>query len=431
MASPHRAAEPFQDLIDESLDEAAFLWRRWEGELTSLTRSLDEVWSWTEDRLHGALDGVRVAGPRVVDAAMEGLLSSDLDVVPVWSGVLASSAERGATDVLASALATAEGERLGAMVRGLELLGSGHALRAAAAVFGTERADHAAALCRLKAFHRATAGGEMRTALESGIPAAQREAMRAAANLRSPRVEEWIVPALNSADGALRSAAVESGLCCRSRDAWSAAAGLSGRLDAHAGPFLKYLAMLGSAEEHEIVFGALRVPALQQDAIWALGHIGTVRAAETCLAGLEHETLARACAEAYCWITGADLSRDHLAAADAPPDAPAFEDDDLDADLVPSAEAMWPLPDVEAVRQHWHSRRSGFAADVRYVLGQPATMDTLAAAIERGPMLRRPDLVRELRIRTGSYDVETRAFTSRQRQMMAAGRAALSGGGGR
>ena len=42
-AKPQTVAEPFPDLVDESLDEAAFLWRRWERELTSLTRSLDEI----------------------------------------------------------------------------------------------------------------------------------------------------------------------------------------------------------------------------------------------------------------------------------------------------------------------------------------------------------------------------------------------------
>jgi len=40
------------------------------------------------------------------------------------------------------------------------------------------------------------------------------------------------------------------------------------------------------------------------------------------------------------------------------------------------------------------------------------------------------DLVLELRVKTrGRYDVETRAFTPRQRQMMAAGRATVSGQG--
>src|SRR5436190_11144567 len=71
------ASHAFDDLVEESLDEAAFLWGRWESELVSLTRSLDEVWTWTEDRLHGALDGVRAAGPAFVVAATQAMSSGD------------------------------------------------------------------------------------------------------------------------------------------------------------------------------------------------------------------------------------------------------------------------------------------------------------------------------------------------------------------
>ncbi|MNC84855.1 hypothetical protein D3C83_04230 [compost metagenome] len=186
--------------------------------------------------------------------------------------------------------------------------------------------------------------------------------------------------------------------------------------------------MLGGAAEHEVVYAALRVPALQREAIWALGHVATPRAVEACLAGMKHEGVARACGEAYCHITGADLERDGLAVREVPPDAPPFEEDDLDADLVPPPDAAWPLPDAEAVQRDWTTRAAQFAAEVRHVRGRAATREALVAAIEHGPMLRRHDLVFELRARTrGSYDVETRAFASRQRQMMAAARAASGG----
>jgi hypothetical protein len=108
-------------------------------------------------------------------------------------------------------------------------------------------------------------------------------------------------------------------------------------------------------------------------------------------------------------------------------DAPAFEDDDLNADLVPAPEALWPQPDPEAARRHWLGLKSNWTTSVRHVQGRPVAADTLLATIETGPMLRRPDLVLELRVKTrGRYDVETRAFVARQRQMMSAGRAAAT-----
>jgi len=425
-------APPFRDLVEESFEEAAFLWRRWENELASLTRNLDEVWSWTEDRLHGALDGVRVGGASTLDLAKDALATDEIDKIAVSTAVLGSSTEPGAVDVMTTRLTDATGAKLDAMIRGLELLGSDQALRAAAAVLGSSDPVLASALCRLKMFRRVVPRDELAGAFSSKMPAAQIEALRAARLITSGAADEWIASALQGEDAAVRYAAVESGVCLRMAHAWDAAMRFAGQRDPQAGPYLKLLALFGTAAEHEIVFGALRIPGLQPAAIWALAHIGTERAVEACLAGMKHEPLARACGEAYCWMTGADLNRDRLAIDETPADAPALEDDDLDANLVPAPEALWPLPDPDAVRKHWLKRGSDWGASVRHVLGRPVTGDVLLDTIERGPMLRRPDLVLELRVKTrGRYDVETRAFTSRQRQMMAAGRNAVSGQGGR
>jgi uncharacterized protein (TIGR02270 family) len=427
----HGAAEPFRDLVDESLDEATFLWRRWESELTSLTRNLDEIYSWTEDRLHGALDGVRVAGGGLVDVATPGLLSNEMDRVTVSAALLAGSTDPDAVAAISTALGVADDERLSAMVRGLELLGSRQALRAAAGTLVARGPTYAGALCRLKAFRRAALGDEVVSAFRSNNPAAQVDAARAALHGPSGPAEEWITAALRIEDARVRLAAVESGIARGMAVAWDGAKRLASCGNVAAGPYLKLVALLGKADDHEVVFDALRVPELQLHAIWALGHIGTVRAAEACLAGMQHENLARACGEAYCWITGADLARDRLAMAEPANEVPAFEDNDLKANLVPPPEALWPLPDPDATRRHWAERRRQWAADVRHLRGRAASLDTLMAAVEIGPMLRRPDLVLELRAKTrGRYDAETRAFAARQRQMMAAARAAIAHGGG-
>jgi uncharacterized protein (TIGR02270 family) len=424
------ASAPIPDLVDESFDEAMFLWRRWEDELSSPTRNLDEVWSWTEDRLHGALDGIRAAGAGLIDVATAGLLSEEIDRITVSAAVLGSSPAPGACDAIAAALSVAEGDKLTAIVRGLELLGSNQALRTAAATLAASRPDYAQALCRLKRFRRAAPGDELISAFQSTIPSVQIDAVRAAGYVPSHSAEALIAAALRSADPSVKYAAVESGVCREIEQAWAMATRQARQHDAEAGAYLKLLAMLGTPNEHEIVYSALPVPELQLDAIWALGHIGTLRAAESCLAGMQYEALARASGEAYSWITGANLERDGLAVKDALPDVPAFEDDDLDANLVPEPEALWPMPDLEAVRRHWLARRPDFVPDVRHIHGQPVDDDRLLDMIETGPMLRRPDLVLELRARTrGKYDVETRAFRSRQRQMMAAGRATVLAGG--
>jgi uncharacterized protein (TIGR02270 family) len=432
MSTVQTPTEPFSDLVEESFDEAAFLWRRWEHELGSPTRNLDEVWSWTEDRLHGALDGVRVGAAAAMDAAITALSSEELDRVTVGAAVLATSAERAAIDALAAALREAVGDTLSAMVRALELTGSDQALRAAAAALGATAGPHAAALCRLKAFRRVAAGDELASAYSSNVPAAQIDALRAARYLTPEAAQEWVARGLQHEDAGVRYAAVESGLCLRNGPAWEMAVRLAGQRSLAAGPCLNLLALFGTPEEQDVVYSALRVPELQLPAIWALGHLGTVRAAEACVAGMQHEPLARACGEAYCWITGANLERDRLAVIEPVPDAPPFDEDDLDANLVAPPEAQWPKPDPAAVRGHWLTLKPEWSANVRHVQGRPIAGDTMLTTIETGPMLRRPDLAFELRVKTrGRYDVETRAFVTRQRHMMAAGRAAVSGQGGR
>jgi uncharacterized protein (TIGR02270 family) len=316
-------------------------------------------------------------------------------------------------------------------VRGLDLLVSGAAARTAIDVLLERGVSGASELCRLKAFRRVSAGRELTTAFESDDPEAQVSAMRAAGSLPMPHAQDWLNAGLRHRHPAVQYAAIESGIGRGIEAAWRAAHARAQQLDVQAGPCLSLVALLGAPADHEIIYSALRVPALQRQAIWALGHLGTVRAVEACVSGMQHEPLARACGEAYCWITGADLARDRLAKDEPLPEPPPFEEDDLDADLVPPPEALWPLPDVDAVRGHWRTCQPTLAAGVRHLRGRPVSPDAQLSCIETGPMLRRTDVVLELRARSrGRYDVETRAFTTRQRQMMAAGRAALAGEAG-
>lgn len=429
--SPQNAPAPFRDLVEESFDEAAFLWRRWESELANPTRSLDEIYSWTEDRLHGALEGARIGGSATLELATTALRSEDLDRVTAAAAVLGGSSDPAAIDPLVAELTAATDAKRLAIVRSLEVAGSDASLRAAARVFSGGDPVHAGALCRLKAFRRAAPAQEMTTALAAGSAEVRVEALRLAWLAKDGSADTHIIAALRHEDGGVRYAAIESGLTVRTPGAWEAAIHMAAQRDRVGGRCLNLVALFGSADEHEAIFGALRIPEQQQAAIWALGHIGTVRAVDACVAGMRHEALARACGEAYCWITGADLERDRLAVQEAPPDVPAFEDDDLDANLVPAPEELWPLPDAEAVRKHWKALKTHWPADVRHIQGRPGSGTTLLETIETGPMLRRPDLILELRVKTrGRYDVEPRAFTQRQRQMMAASRAAVTGHGG-
>jgi uncharacterized protein (TIGR02270 family) len=417
---------PYWDLVEQSLEEAAFFWKRWEADLESLTRSLDEVWSWTEDRLHGALDGVRVAGEKVFEATAAALLSKDQAAITAAAHVLAAQTPAPAREALATAVRNAKGAALRAITRGIETAALDASFAPVTAVLTSAGPEHSAALCRIKRFRRVSPGREVTDALQSGIPHVQAEALRslmyAAEESTAGRHISW---GLKSSDRDVRCAAIQTGIRRGEPAAWQLAVQLAEERNADSAPLLSSLAALGSPEEQQLVVRALREPSLQRAGLYAIAYIGTPQAVEICLAGMRDEKLARSAGEAYCAITGAELARDRLAAPEPAedPSPPRLEDDRLDADLVPAAADKWPLPDLDGVRRHWQSIQRQYGQGVRHWRGRPVGLGSLLDAVEGDPMLRRNDLALELAVRTGGkYDLETRAFTHVQRSMMQAAR---------
>jgi uncharacterized protein (TIGR02270 family) len=425
MNAARNTAEPYWDLVEQSLEEAAFFWKRWEADLESPTRSLDEVWSWTEDRLHGALDGVRVAGEKVVAATESALCGKDHAAITAAAHVLAAQTPARAREALATAIRKAKGPFLVAMTRGIETAPLDGSFAPLTVLLASAGPEHSAALCRIKRFRGVSPGKEVTDALQSGMPHLQAEALRSLRYADPAMAARHVAWGLKSDDGEVRCAAIQTGIRRKESAAWQAAVQLVEERNAACAPLLPALAALGSPEEQQLVIGALREPGLQRAGLFALAYIGTPEAVEICLAGMRDEKLARGAGEAYCTITGAQLARDGLARLEPAeaPSPPRLEDDRLDANLVPTASEQWPLPDLNAVRAHWQSVQGRFARGVRHWRGRPAGLDGLAAALERGPMLRRDDLALELAVRTaGKYDLEVRAFAHVQRSMMQAAR---------
>jgi uncharacterized protein (TIGR02270 family) len=426
MNAVRATAEPYWDLVEQSLEEAAFLWKRWEADLQSLTRSLDEVWSWTEDRLHGALDGVRVGGEKVVEATEPALSGKDLAAITAAAHVLAAQTPAHAREALAAAVRNAKGAVLRAMTRGMETAPLDASFAPVTAVLASAGPEHSAALCRIKRFRRVSPGKEVADALQSGIPHLQAEALwslaYAAEESAAARHISW---GLKSSDREVRCAAIQTGIRKGEPAAWHAALQLTEERSADSAPLLSSVAALGSPEEQQLVIRALREPSLQRAGLYAIAYIGTPQAVEICLAGMRDEKLARRAGEAYCAITGVELARDRLAAPEPAeePSPPRLEDDRLDANLVPAAADKWPLPDLDGVRRHWQSIQGQYGQGVRHWRGRPVALGSLLDAVEEGPMLRRNDLALELAVRTGGkYDLETRAFAHVQRSMMQAAR---------
>ena len=429
MSHSNAKIDPLPDLIDESLDEATFLWQRWEAELTSPHRNLDEIWEWTEDRLVGALDGVRVAPEPSLESLLAGAMASeDSFRQTAISSALATAPARNARHILANAVRDATGAQLAACMRGIEVANLDGSFAPVSKVLAGSGPELSAALCRLKAFRRASLGPELATAFESRVVSLQVEVMRAIRHLPMEYVGSWVATGLKHEHAAVRAAAIESGISRRIPNAWAAALEYVRQPRAETSRLLPLVAMLGGVAEHKLILDSVTDASLQKAALWSLGHIGTRDAVDMCLLAMKNPKLARMGGESYCTITGANLERDKLTAPEPEePPMPAFEKDDLNANLVPRPEELWPLPDAQLVRKHWAEVSARFQPGQRYLRGQPHDGQSMLAAVVSGPMLRRPDHVFEMFVRSeGRFDVETRASAPVQRTMIASSHGRLS-----
>jgi uncharacterized protein (TIGR02270 family) len=412
---------PLRDLVEESFEEATFLWGLWEGGLVSHARDLARLASFVEERLLGALDGVRLG----LDGNWEELLGKALASEERWPLAAAAHlavAANPCREPLLALIGTAEGERLGAFRRGVELAKSDEDVARVERKLAAGGLEQLAALVTLRAFRRRPPGAELGTVLRAEAPSIRAAGLRAARYVPHGGALGHVELALGDPEPLVGAAAVETGLVLGSRAAWMRCRELARAPSAAtAGPLL-LIASLGTPRDLELVFAALSVAGSRKDVLKSLAAVGTSQAAEACLEALSVEEDSRLAAESLCAITGLDLHAENLIAPDPPePKEPIpLEAEDLDADLVPGPDDFLPWPDVEGIRRWWVKNQKRFAGAGRFILGRPASLEALQHVLEVGSTRRRHAAALELLIRTGGrHDVEVTAFTMDQRRQMA------------
>ena len=236
----------------------------------------------------------------------------------------------------------------------------------------------------------------------------------AARSARSRPLQQLAGEALASPVPALRAEAILTGLILGFSAAWDACRRFVASRDPGSAPLLSLAAMVGSSADQQAVHEALSVPALERAALEALAHGGTVAGAEACLVRLRDPRLTRVAGAAFWTITGVPL-RGPLLAARSRDDDDALDPPDGDLARL-GREAALPALDPAAAEAWWADNRARFEPTTRHLFGEPLRIDTVLAALRRGPMCRRRSLAIEVAIRSrGRHTVETRALSARQR----------------
>lgn len=417
-----RSPAPIWSLVEDSLDEAEFLWRRWEDALSSHAQDLEGVSFWIEERLLGSLEGVRVGA----EPAFEQLLLPALDAEDPFrttaaAHLLATETAPRAFQSLAHAMKAAAPERLGIFRRAVELSHSDLLLaRLERELAGISPALDAA-LIDARTFQGREPSTGVSDAYGSSEPVLQAAAVRALRFGAPPFGLNAVVSACRSPDAAVVEAAVESGLILGFPDAW----GVCRQLAATRAPARRarlLLGLLGTERDQTSLYDALTCETTRQEAMFALGFAGTAAAADAAIRCMREPALAQLAAEAFCAITGLDLEAQNLVAPEAEGgrDEPVpFDEEDLDADLVPTPDELLPHPDVEGIMRWWRANAGSFRPGERYLRGRPLDLARLHDALRAEPTRRRHAIALELAVRThGRLQLQTRTFGREQRRQL-------------
>jgi uncharacterized protein (TIGR02270 family) len=404
------------DILEECLDEAAFLWSQWERALTSPDYTLPEV-AYLEERLLARLDPLVLGGAPASKRLLQPSLESE-EPERLGAAALALLMGDGTehVELLLELLQRGTEPQRAALCRAFELSEREGVESHLMPLLQRGAPEVQASVLDVLTARRASPDVRLEQLLARGGSPMQAAVLRAASHMPL-----WVAPSLldeglRSDELSVRDAALEAGLVLGHAAAWTTSLALVSRREPGCGFAMLLLALGGSAEELPVLLEALSVPGLRRQALWALGFSGRGAAAEACLPWMRDDKLARLAGEAFSAITGLTLEGEFaLRDPDGPDALVPLEEEDLDADLVPSLEERLPCPNAEAVEGWWRRLGPKLEPGTRYLGGRPLTHGGVLAQLSSGNMRRRPPLALELAIRThGKHRVCVRAFSARQ-----------------
>lgn len=399
------------DLVAESFSEATFLWARWQDALESPRHTLTSVVHWVEERLHGALDGVRLAmqpgEPRAVDEILLPALLGKRDRPAAVAAHLLVGGARQGIEQVAAAMLGASPRRLAALAHAVACSTGAQWPKVLVEYVPRMPAQVQAAVLDAFAFRRWPLPPGIDGQVERNAKPVQLASLRLAACVR----DRWTVPyiewGLRRSDPELRIAACRAALLRGLEGAVAKAADAVRDDVPGSDALLPLLAQLRGERLLAVLPVRLQRPGADARAVFdALWCVGTVAAADLCVARLDDAAHGRLAADALRGITGID------------PTPPPGREPPLD---VPREELLLPQPDAAILRERWRERRPQLVEHQRYLEGQAFDPADVREALARAPLRRRHRVADELAARSsGVMQIESRAWSRVQWAQLAA-----------
>jgi len=417
------------DVLEEHLDEAAFLWRQRTRVQVAPDVLLQDLAEGDEERLMAHLEGLVIGSTSAAKRLLQPALVSgtgELAGPAAWA-LLSSETEDWLPAVL-EALFHGEPEARPGLHLALALSdrpGLNAALEHAAVGLAPTRL---AELLDIRYRRRGSTQALLSRLPQEAKPFVLGAALRVMRLGSLAEATPWIRSGLRDPRPEVRDSALMTGLIHGLRDAWT----MCRRLVEQRAPALRVplliLALGGGLRETELLLEVLADPALRNEALWALGFSGRRVAAEALLGFVINDESGLA-ADSFATLTGLPLREANF---QQPPGARMELPDEEDASATSGEDEVsleMPGPPVLTWRPQpaqfeawWHQTRDRFDPRGRYLLGRPWTPEALLTALEEVPLRRRYALCLELAVRSGgACQVEVQAWTWIQRQQISQG----------
>jgi len=407
------------DIVEEHLDEAAFLYQLWEQSLRSPKYTLREIAEGPEERMLAHLDGLVVGGSRVAQKLLIPSLASDEPGLVFAAAYALLASEDG--DFLApvlEALTRVEPEPKASLLRAMELV-PGARLEIRWVELAAERGPLQADLALVLVARGVDPGQSLDSLAGSSDTALRTRVLqlgpRVPGCLTLARVEE----ALSSPDELVRSAALTAAALLRARNSAPVIRETVKELGTGFASAAVLLALSGDESAVAALVPALRVPTRAADAALALGFTGRTTAVDVLVSLLDDAKLAALAAESISAITGVPIAKEL-----SRPPSPWDPDQEDDGDVPSAPEVDLPQPEPAALRSWWKTHAPSLDRRGRLVGGLPHGAEQVLRALESGPANRRHWLAVDLAMRLSRAHVLTAdALSARQRaELSSAGR---------
>lgn len=389
------------DILNEHLDEGAYLYTQWRRALQSPAYTLARLERTVEARLLAQVDGLVVGGAPVRQKLLLPRLAGGGEGETFVAALALLLETTGSSDpAILDALTQAQGETRQELLQALRLFLPACLVEPLRLMLRHRQATARAAALEVLATHRRLSEQEVRLGLEDAALDVQEAGLKALrwlglSGLGMEQLGRFLLrpfPAGDELRERLQQRALEAGLVLGHAPSVEQALAVGWGQVSFLTPWGEGLRLLGARLGRQVlpllkfVLTQPGLSALHGSALQGLGLVGTLEAAELCLHAMHDASLARAAGEAFSLITGADLTSPALS---MPAPASAEGEGGLEERFYPIPEEALPLANVPAVVQGWQAVRARLAPRLTYLGGQVMAPEVLGEVLRHGSLYRR------------------------------------------